>query len=90
MPTFPLDTVIPAVLFPAVGSAVWEYGFEGNGVRPSGLDLAYTPVAGLVFGEARFLGWRAARGISDRGWRVFLQSVLDPFGELERAVGTPC
>lgn len=84
------NAVIPSVVFTAVGSAVWEYGFEGNGVRPSGLDLAYTPMAGLVLGEARLLGWRAARDISDRTWRNFLQSLFDPFGELERAVGSGC
>lgn len=82
--------VLPALAFTAIGSTVWEYGFEANGVRPSALDLWYTPAAGLVLGEARYQGWRLARGIGDRTWRGLLTGVLDPFGELERWAGTKC
>lgn len=82
--------VVPALLFTAAGSTVWEYGFEANGVQPSALDLVYTPAAGLVLGEARFWAWSAARRLDDRGWRAVLTGVLDPFGELERALGTGC
>lgn len=84
------NAVVPALLFTAAGSAVWEYGFEANGVRPSGLDLWYTPAAGLVLGEARFWAWSAARRLDHRAWRSVLTGVLDPFGELERALGTRC
>jgi hypothetical protein len=74
--------------FAAAASAVWEYGFEANGVRPSAQDLIYTPLAGLVFGEARF---RAARALEGRGgFASVLRVVLDPLGEAERALGAPC
>jgi len=82
--------VLPALIFAAAASSVWEYGFEANEVRPSALDLVYTPAAGLVLGEARFIGWRAARRIGDPGWRAVWTTLLDPFGELERGIGTRC
>lgn len=82
--------VVEALLFTTAGSAVWEYAFEANAVRPSALDLVYTPAAGLVLGESRFLLWSAARRLDDPGWRSVLSAVLDPFGELERALDTPC
>jgi hypothetical protein len=79
-----------ALAFTAATSALWEYGFEANGVRPSALDLAYTPIAGLVLGEARFAVHRAASSIGSGPWRRFVKAVVDPLGELERAAGTPC
>jgi len=84
------NSVLPALAFTAISSVVWEYGYEANGVQPSALDLWYTPAAGLVLGEARFFAWSAARSIGDRSWRGVLTTVLDPFGELERALGTKC
>ena len=84
------NSLVPALAFTAIGSTVWEYGFEANGVRPSALDLWYTPAAGLVLGEARYLGWTLARRIGNRTWRGVLSGVLDPFGELERWAGTKC
>jgi hypothetical protein len=72
------------------GSAVWEYGFEASAVRPSALDLVYTPIAGLLLGEGRYQLWDAAFGIRDRTLRDVVQGALDPFGELERAAGTVC
>jgi len=83
-------SMLEALAFTAVGSALWEYGFEANAVRPSALDLTYTPISGMVLGEARYQGWVAASRISDAGWRAVLTAVFDPFGELERLVGTPC
>ena len=59
-------------------------------MRPSGLDLWYTPLAGFVFGELRYLAWRAASRIDDQRWRLPLTILLDPLGELERALGAPC
>lgn len=79
-----------ALAFSAVTSALWEYGFEANGVRPSALDLVYTPLAGLVLGEARYVAWRAAGGIASPGWRSVTRAIVDPFGEIERALGTRC
>jgi hypothetical protein len=79
-----------ALLFTTGASAVWEYGFEANGVRPSGLDLMYTPVAGLVLGEGRFQLFRWASGLAPGAGRSALKAVADPLGELERLLGTPC
>lgn len=79
-----------ALAFATASSAVWEYAFEGNGVRPSALDLVWTPLAGSVLGEARHLGWNAARNIQAPVLRSVVRAVLDPFGEAERALGTGC
>ncbi len=82
--------VLEALLLTTAGSTLWEYGFEANGVRPSGLDLWYTPLSGLVLGELRYQGFRAARRLGAPGWRGVFTTVLDPLGQLERALGTPC
>lgn len=74
----------------AISSTVWEYVFEGNGVRPSAQDLVFTPLAGLVLGELRFLGYEAAARIARPVTRHVVQAVLDPLGELERVAGAPC
>ena len=79
-----------ALAFTAGTSAVWEYGFEANGARPSALDLVYTPLAGIALGEARYLLHRAAGAMSSTGARAVVRSVLDPLGELERAAGSGC
>jgi hypothetical protein len=79
-----------ALAMTAAASTVWEYAFEGNGVRPSALDLVYTPVWGLVFGEGRCALWRAAGGLEDRTARAIVRAVVDPLGEAERALGTGC
>ena len=79
-----------ALLFTGLASATWEYGFEASGVRPSALDLTFTPAAGLVLGEARFQGWRAARRLAPGALRTTLSAVLDPLGDLERGLGSPC
>jgi hypothetical protein len=79
-----------ALLFTGIASATWEYGFEANGVRPSALDLTFTPAAGLLLGEARFQSWRAARRLTPGALRSTLSALLDPLGDLERALGSPC
>jgi hypothetical protein len=79
-----------ALLFTTLGSAFWEYGVEASAVRPSALDLWYTPLAGIVLGELRYLGWNAARGLNDRSLGRVLMVVFDPLGELERTAGTRC
>lgn len=81
---------LEAFLLTAAASTAWEYVWEANGARPSGWDLMYTPLAGLVLGELRFQGFRAARGVSSPALRAVLQTTLDPLGELERALGTRC
>ncbi len=79
-----------AFAFAAATSAVWEYGFEGNGVRPSALDLVYTPVMGLALGEVRYQLHRWAGSFRSPGARTTLRAVVDPLGELERVAGTDC
>jgi hypothetical protein len=79
-----------ALLFTAVASTAWEYGFEANGVRPSGLDLLLTPASGLLLGEARYFVWSSAQGMRRGALRSVLSAVFDPLGDLERALGTPC
>jgi hypothetical protein len=79
-----------ALVFAGVASATWEYGFEASGVRPSALDLTFTPAAGLVLGEARYQAWRAARRLSPGALRATLSWLVDPLGDVERALGSPC
>jgi hypothetical protein len=74
-----------------VGATVaWEYAFEGNGVRPSALDLVYTPVAGLLLGEGRYWGVRLSRDIKPSALGAVIRAVLDPLGEIERSLGSAC
>jgi Domain of unknown function (DUF3943) len=79
-----------ALLFTGVASATWEYGIEASGTRPSALDLTFTPAAGLLLGEGRFQGWHAVRRLPASLLRSTLSALLDPLGDLERALGTPC
>jgi hypothetical protein len=79
-----------ALVFTAASSALWDYGFEGNGVRPSALDLIYTPLAGMALGEGRYLLWRAADNIGLPRLRTVVRGALDPLGEVERAFGAGC
>lgn len=79
-----------ALAFAAASSTVWEYAFEGNGVRPSALDLVYTPLAGIALGEGRFVLWRAAGAVEGRALRGVLRAAVDPFGEIERGLGAGC
>jgi hypothetical protein len=79
-----------SLAFAAATSALWEYGIEGSGTRPSANDLVYTPLAGLVLGELRYFVHRAAGGLASPAARGAVRAVVDPFGELERAVGTEC
>lgn len=83
-------TPLAALAYAAGATVVWEYAFEASGVRPSALDLVYTPLAGLLLGEARYWGYRAADSAADPTLRAVLRTVFDPFGEMERTLGTPC
>ncbi len=83
--------VLGSFAWAAGASATWEYVFEASGVRPSALDLVWTPVAGLVFGEARYRLLRAAGAIADAPLRRFVRGAIDPFGEIEHAItGRAC
>lgn len=79
-----------ALAFAAAASTLWEYGFEANGVRPSALDLVFTPVAGMVLGEGRYLVWRSAERVESPALRHVIRAAIDPFGEAERALGAGC
>ncbi|HVH42114.1 MAG TPA: DUF3943 domain-containing protein [Labilithrix sp.] len=79
-----------ALAFAAATSAVWEYAFEGNGVRPSAQDLIYTPLMGLGLGEVRYVIHQAAGAMGSPTARGIVRAVVDPLGELERAAGTDC
>lgn len=79
-----------SLAFAAATSALWEYGFEANGVRPSAQDLVYTPLVGLGLGELRYQLHQVAGKIASPAGRGVLRAVVDPFGELERAAGTDC
>lgn len=79
-----------SLAFAAGASAVWEYAFEGNGVRPSALDLVYTPLAGFALGEARFQLYRIAHKLEGPAARFAARTLVDPFGELERSLGAGC
>ncbi|WP_437761188.1 DUF3943 domain-containing protein [Sorangium sp. So ce281] len=76
-----------ALAFAIAGTHLWEYGYEANGVRPSALDLVYTPLAGVLLGELRFATWRAAGSIESAPARLILRALMDPFGEIERGAG---
>lgn len=81
---------LPALAFTAVSSAAWEYGYEANGVRPSALDLVYTPLSGLVLGEVRHWAYREAGKMPDGFIKIVFQGLMDPLGEGERMLGAPC
>lgn len=81
---------VGAFFFAAATSAVWEYGFEGNGVRPSAQDLVYTPVAGILLGEARYFTYHAVEALRPRAARLVVRFLVDPLGEIERASGAGC
>lgn len=79
-----------ALAWTAGTSAVWEYGFEGNGVRPSAFDLVWTPLAGLALGELRYALLRAASR-APGGFRTVARVVVDPLGGLDHAItGRAC
>lgn len=82
--------VLVSLALATAASTLWEYGIEAAHVQPSGFDLWYTPLSGLVLGELRYLGWSAAARLPRSGLRRALKVVLDPLGELERAAGTDC
>lgn len=72
------------------GSVAWEYVFEASGVQPSAQDLVYTPIAGLLLGEARYFAWSAARRAQGAWWSRVVRWTVDPLGGAERALFTRC
>ncbi len=80
---------VASIAFTAAASAVWEYGVEVWNAHPSLNALVWTPLGGALIGEFRLVVWEAAARLS-RVPRAILRTVVDPLGELERAVGSPC
>lgn len=78
-----------SLAFTAAGAVLWEYGVEVWNSRPSVNDLLWTPLGGALIGELRFVTWEMAASLPPVA-RGILRAVVDPFGELERALGTPC
>lgn len=76
-------------LFTAGMSALWEYGVESWHAQPSAIDLAWTPIGGALIGEFRLVAWELAGRLPPVPRRV-VRVIVDPFGELERGLGTPC
>ena len=70
----------------AATSFAWEYVVEAPYKRPSAVDLVWTPLGGLVFGELRFQLGRWLREGASTPVRTILLVATDPFGELERRV----
>jgi hypothetical protein len=81
---------LESLAFTAAGAVVWDYAFEGSGVRPSAFDLVYTPAAGIALGEFRHWVWSSSRSIEAPFFRGLVRGLFDPFGEVERWAGTPC
>ncbi|MBN2716723.1 MAG: DUF3943 domain-containing protein [Deltaproteobacteria bacterium] len=74
-------------LYAVFASFTWEYLVESWFQRPSGIDLAWTPFAGAVIGELRYQLIRLIlRGVSTRVLRNILVTIIDPLGQMERAI----
>lgn len=78
--------VLGSFAWAAGATAMWEYGFEGNRVRPSALDLVWTPLAGLALGELRFALFKAVSRNPDRAVMKLARAMVDPFGEIEHVI----
>ena len=65
-------------------SALWEYGVEGWFVQPSGIDLFWTPIGGMLIGEGRYQLYREILGMKPSRTRHTLLYLVDPLGQLER------
>lgn len=78
-----------SLLFTAGMSFAWEYLVESWHAQPSALDLAWTPLGGALLGEFRFVAWELAGRLPPTPRRV-IRAIVDPFGELERGLGSDC
>lgn len=83
------QTPLASLAFTAIASATWEYAIEVWNARPSVNDLIWTPLAGMALGELRFVLWSGA-GRWAPAPRAIVRAVVDPFGSLERWIGTRC
>lgn len=78
-----------SLLFTAGVSFVWEYVVEAWHAQPSALDLVWTPLGGALLGEFRYVAWELAGRLPPTPRRV-VRAIVDPFGELERGLGSEC
>lgn len=78
-----------SLAFATAGTIVWEYAVEVWNSQPSTFDLLWTPLGGALLGELRYVTWEAA-GSLPRTARDVVRALVDPFGELERALGAGC
>jgi len=65
-------------------SFLWEYGVEGWFVQPSGIDLLWTPIGGMLIGEGRYQLYLEIRSMKPSRTRHTLLYLIDPLGQLER------
>lgn len=63
---------------------VWEYLIESWHKHPSGVDLLWTPVGGMLFGEGRYQVHLLLRRMRPSVGRHVLLYLIDPIGQLER------
>ena len=75
-----------AFLYALLASTVWEYLIEGWTKQPSAIDLVWTPGFGTLLGELRFRAVRATFRIHNRALSRTLRILVDPLGEMERAI----
>lgn len=80
---------LASLAFTAVASTTWEYAIEVWNARPSLNDLVWTPLAGMAIGELRYVIWSGVKGLGPAP-RGVVRAVVDPFGSLERWIGTRC
>jgi hypothetical protein len=66
-------------------STLWEYGIEGWNETPSAVDLAWTPVGGVLIGELRYQAIRALDRGPSSPLKTGLEVVIDPVDTLVRA-----
>jgi len=71
-------------------SVAWEYGLEAFHKQPSAIDLVLTSTTGALLGEARARVSTWARRAGASLPRRALGVLVDPFGSLERGIGTSC
>lgn len=78
-------------MFSASASVVWEYLVESWFQRPSLIDLLWTPLAGAALGEFRYFILKAAsQKIDKKVPKVIIMTLIDPLGQIERAIMGNC
>ena len=73
-----------ALLMTAAWTVTWEYFIESWHKHPSGIDLLWTPLGGLLIGEGRYRLYLLIRNRRPSRGRTVLLYLVDPLGQLER------